>query len=105
MSKKDAHLRTEAAIKKALRDLKAGTVFINLVEDYEISLGYSWYEALFFRKLGADNPDAAFEMGLVAIADLRDLYKKRAPLVGVEKKMRAIVRPVKSKKKTVKKKK
>lgn len=73
MKKRDP-LRTEAAIRKAVTKFKRGECILGKLPGYEVE---------FWDQLGSDP---------IAIADLRDLYRKRKPLKGVTKKLRKAVR-------------
>lgn len=75
--KKRDPLRTEAALKKAIQQVAARKAVINLSMKAEHGLEF-WSE---------DGET------LIALADLRDLYRKRQPLRGITKAVRRAVHP------------
>jgi len=86
MKKRDP-LRTEAAIKKAVEKWGMGGAGLR---DYDLSgfLKLTSYDVVFYRR-----------EKVIAIADLRDLYRKREPLRGITKAVRGAVHPRKRGKK------
>ena len=74
-------LRTEAAIKRAVGAWNQGDARI---KDYEHDNQLPEEFEMFFID--------SYSREIIAVADLRDLYRKRKPLKGVTKKLRRAVR-------------
>lgn len=78
--KSDAHLRTEKAMSKALKLIPTGEAYI------EHGIGdRRWWEVLVFATDPLDH--------VIAVFDIRDCVRKRAPLKGITKAIRKAIAP------------
>jgi hypothetical protein len=77
--KSDKHLRTEAAMRKAVRLYEKGLVSFTWESSEDMRLEIEAYEVDTGNK--------------IAIFDLRDCYQKRSPLKGITKAVRKAISP------------
>lgn len=101
-------LRTEAAVKKAVKLFSTGYAVIETGVLYGVRQddGLSTY-ILQPTEIAIALPRKLYQTHteILAIIDLRDLYRKRAPLTGINKKLKSAIQPKRKKKATSKAKK